>query len=390
MKYFWQHPTWPNYEFDPVAGLEAQQRYQSGSDVLTGSVSVLKDDDQYDAYVELMLSEAISTSAIEGETLDRESVRSSLRNYLNLTGPNLSVRDEKVLGISALMVDVRRSVNIPLNHKILFAWQKMVIPEGGILNQPLRGLYRTSSEPMVIASGPIGYHKVHYEAPPASEVHHQMDLFLQWYNRTAPVNGVDSIPSPTRSAIAHLWFESVHPFEDGNGRVGRAIAEHALGQSLQHPPLLSISSVVELDRAEYYNQLEQAQRSSNVTPWVEYFSNIIADAQSQATEKVSHILGKSRFWDSHKDKNINERQHKVINKVFDAGVNAFEQGVSAKKYQAMANCSKPTATRDLSNLLAMGVLTKREGSGRNTRYDLDVPKHTLVNTVRGQDDYSSS
>ena len=380
MKYNWQHPNWPNFVYQPQAGQAAHSQFTLNAGKLTGKVSMLEKSDQYDAYLELMVSEAISTSAIEGEILDRASVRSSLKNHLGMTLPPERIIDPKVLGISALIMDVRKNINQSLSKATLCQWHKMVLPEGGVLHQPLIGEYRQSSEPMQIASGPIGYQQAHFEAPPATELDSQMAIFLEWYNNTAPIIGEpEKMPCTQRAALAHLWFESIHPFDDGNGRIGRAIAEHAIGQGLGQPPLLSISSAVELDRSTYYEQLHQASLADtnlDVTRWVEYFSTVISLAQVNAGENIAFVLGKAQFWDTHRNTPMNDRQKKLIKKMLDAGKDGYVTGINAKKYQNMTRCSRATATRDLTDLHKKRILAKLPGSGRNTRYEILLPNPT--------------
>lgn len=380
MKYNWQHPDWPAFTFQPEVGHKALEQYKIDAAKLTGSVSTLKKTDQYAAYIELMLSEAFSTSAIEGERLNHANVRSSLKNFLGLTVPPVRVNDPKAEGIAALMVDIRRSVFNPLTKDLLCQWHTMVLPLGGNIHPPLMGQYRNSPESLMISSGPIGYEIEHFTAPPGAQVEQEMARFLSWYNDSAPKIGhPDKIPSPIRAGIAHLWFESIHPFNEGNGRVGRAVAEHALGQSMHQPPLLSLSSAVQLDCAAYYQNLQNASRADmDISQWVDYFTGIVASAQVQAFEKVSFVIGKAMFWQLHGTTAVNERQVKLINKMFEAGVDGFEEGINNRTFQNLTSCSKATATRDLTDLLQKGILANLPGSGRNTRYELVVPKTSLM------------
>jgi Fic family protein len=234
------------------------------------------------------------------------------------------------------------------------------------------GQWRQSQEPMQIVSGAIGYEKVHYEAPSASSIDEKIGQFLTWYNKTNPMIGEEQqngMTGPVRAAIAHLWFESIHPFEDGNGRVGRAIAEQALAQDLGRPPLLSLSTQIEKDRNAYYNGLNAAsQATMDITPWVNWFSKAVLLAQKSAVHKVDFILKKAKFWDIHQHNALKARQSKVIHKLIDAGLEGYEFGVNAKKYMSMSGCSKATATRDLVELVKKECLYRLEGGGRNARY----------------------
>jgi len=345
---------------------------------LSGGMGQLKDSLQYEAYIDLMVSEAINTSQIEGERLDREDVRSSIKNFLGLSKPPTLVMDPRAEGIAALMVDVRKTFKEALTNEKLFHWHQLVIPEqkdNFLAHRIQVGRWRTSQDPMQVISGPIGYEKVHYEAPPAHQVEAEMDRFLSWYNDSSPLNPnqKDVLPGPVRSAIAHLWFESIHPFDDGNGRVGRAIAEQALAQDLNRPPLLSLSTIIEKDKNAYYNGLNQASQSNlDITAWVNWFSNSVLLAQREAVQKVDFVLKKSRFWENHQEVGLNKRQVKAIHKVFKAGPDGFEFGLSAKKYMGMTGCSKATATRDLGDLVDKGCLYRLAGGGRNARYNLNL------------------
>ncbi len=369
MNLIWKNPTWPNFTFSTNKVVDLERQFLSLSATLSGQVSMLSNDSQYDTLIELMMSEAISTSAIEGEQLDRESVRSSLKNYLGLSKPFTKIKNAKEENVAYLMVQVRKSLSSPLSHQLLFDWHKLIIQQTLYQKPFVIGDYRNSQEPMVIASGPIGYEKVHYEAPPSSILSVEMDKFLKWYNGQETTHF-----TLIKASIAHLWFECLHPFDDGNGRIGRAIAEHAIGQTLGYPPLLSLSSVIEKNKSDYYENLNKASYGDlNVDTWIQYFSNTIVESQKEAMLKVSHILDKSRFWTLNENKVINERQRKVILKIFDAGHAGYESGINARKYQSIAKCSKATATRDLADLLAKEMITRLPGSGRNTRYCIHIP-----------------
>ena len=378
MKYSWQNPDWPRFTYDEAQCRDSLYQYALEAGRLSGGMGQLKDSLQYEAYIDLMVSEAINTSQIEGERLDREDVRSSIKNFLGLSDPPTRVMDPRAEGIAALMVDVRKTFKEELTKEKLFHWHQLVIPEQGrsLYRDKIQvGQWRTSEEPMQVVSGPIGYEKVHYEAPPAHQVETEMNQFLNWYNESSPLNtqSKNTLSGPIRSAIAHLWFESIHPFDDGNGRVGRAIAEQALAQDLNRPPLLSLSTIIEKDKKAYYGGLNKAsQPDLDVTSWVHWFSKSVLSAQREAVQRVDFVLKKSRFWEAHPEAELNDRQVKAINKVFKAGLDGFEFGVSAKKYMGMTSCSKATATRDLSDLVDKGCLFRLEGGGRNARYGLNL------------------
>lgn len=376
MKYSWQHPDWPNFTFDSAQSKNFLYQYALEAGRLSGGVNQLKDSLQYEAYIDLMVSEAINTSQIEGEKLDREDVRSSIKNFMGLSTPFIRIADPRAEGIAALMVDVQKTFTDILTKEKLFHWHKLVIPEPekSVLHSNLNvGHWRTSEEPMQIISGPIGYEKVHYEAPPAGQIDTEMTHLLQWFNDSNPLHSKQKevLPGPIRAAIVHLWFESIHPFDDGNGRVGRALAEQALAQDINRPPLLSLSSIIEKDKNSYYSELNKAsQFNLDITSWINWFTYSVQQAQYDATNKVDFILKKAKFWDTFQDIGLNERHIKVINKVLKAGPEGFEHGINARKYMSMTGCSKATATRDLGLLVNRGCLYRLEGGGRNTRYRL--------------------
>lgn len=386
MKYSWQHPEWPNFTYDTNQCRDSLYQYALEAGRLSGGIGQLTDTLQYEAYLDLMVSEAINTSRIEGEKLDRENVRSSIKNFLGLTVPPTRVMDPRAEGIAALMVDVRNTFKDELTKEKLFHWHQLVLPkdESSYLRNKIQiGQWRTSEEPMQIISGPIGYEKVHYEAPPAQQIDFEMDRFLKWYNDTSPLNEnrKEDIPGPIRSAIAHLWFESLHPFDDVNGRVGRAIAEQALSQDLKRPPLLSLSTIIEKDKNAYYDGLNRAsQPNLDVSQWVNWFTSSVLSAQREAVKNIEFILKKAKFWDKFQNENLNERQVKAINKVFKAGPDGFEFGVNAKKYMGMTGCSKATATRDLGDLVDKKCLYRMEGGGRNARYGIQLEEGSSIST----------
>ncbi len=324
------------------------------------------------ATIDLMLSEAIKTSAIEGEDLDRESVRSSLLSLMTSDSiPDNS--DQKAAGAAMLLVDVRKSWHTSLTHDLLGKWQSMAVPE--LRYTPvLRGAYRNDPSATQIVSGPYGREKVHYEAPPATQVPGEMTRFIGWYNQTIPLNRDTKIPGIARAGIAHLWFEVIHPFDDGNGRVGRAIADHALSQYLGYPTTACLATAIEGDKKSYYLQLEKASRGNlEVNAWLDYFADQVIKAQEIAREEVDFVLAKVRFYEAHGDQ-LNDRQARMVSRVFAEGRKGFEGGITTKKYEAITKCPNRTASRDLSDLVAKGIIIPLPGGGRTTRYELTTVK----------------
>ena len=376
MNYIWRHKHWPQFSYDSTKLSALAYQYAKQAAQLSGRLSQTDDGDSIAAQLDLMVDEAINTSLIEGENLNPASVRSSLQNYLNLSPTPINVADVKAEGMAALLVDVRKHFNKPLSKEMLFNWHRMVLAgfEDNILHSDLTvGQWRDSPEPMQIVSGPVGYERVHYEAPAAQDVDALMAEFLSWFNQ----HENQQIPGVIRAGIAHLWFEVIHPFDDGNGRIGRTIIEYALAQDLGMPVVLSMSTHIEKNKKEYYRQLNGASCCDgseledpavlDITEWLSWFIETLIAAQQDAADKVATIFEKTAFWQRHKTTELSERQKTVLNKVFKAGKDGFPNGISAQKYAALGKCSKATATRDLGDLLAKSCL-RSEGTGRGLRY----------------------
>ncbi|MDK1020587.1 MAG: Fic family protein [Candidatus Hydrogenedentes bacterium] len=368
MQYIWQREEWPNFTWDTDAVDQNAYAYALEAGSLVGEVKHLSEGEKTDALIDLMVSEAVKTSQIEGENFDREDVRSSIRNQLGLNATPETVRDPKANGVAALMISVRDHFADPLSEDRLYEWQDQIIVGRYERGKMDVGKWRSNPEPMQIVSGAIGKEKVHYEAPPSSRVAAEMTRFIEWFN------GSQNMKGAVRAGVAHLYFECIHPFSDGNGRVGRAISEIALSQELVHPALLSLSTTIQGRRQEYYDALSRASLGSlDVTEWLVWFTGLVLESQNQAKEQIAYVLSKARFWDTYADK-LNERQTKILSRMFREGLDGFKGGMSAQKYTKMTNCSKATATRDLSELLKLGAIRKLEGGGRSTRYDIQLPQ----------------
>lgn len=368
MHWLWQQPDWPYFRYDKHRLAERELAFRLNSERLAGRFDALSMASREDATIDLMLSEAIKTSAIEGEYLDRASVRSSLLALITAdTLPENT--DQKAAGAASLLVDVRQNWQTPLTRELLGRWQSMAVPEQRYTSI-LRGAYRNDPSPMQIVSGPYGREKVHYEAPPAARVPDEMKRFIDWYNQTSPIDGEEKISSLARVGIAHLCFEVIHPFDDGNGRVGRAISDHALSQSLGYPTTACLATAIEADKKSYYWQLEQASRGGlAIDGWLDYFADTVIKAQAIAREEVDFVLAKARFYEVYGDQ-LNDRQAKMVARVFAEGRKGFEGGITTKKYEAITRCPNRTASRDLADLLAKGIINRLPGAGRTTRYAL--------------------
>lgn len=372
--YIWQNADWPAFTYD-LSKIEAiLYRYALEMGVLAGSFNQVPEDIKNDTIIDLMISEAIKTSEIEGEKITYDDVRSSIRNQLGVENIPLKSQDPRAMGIALLIINNRSTFQIPLSKEMLFEWHSMVISDP-YQRQRVGDIAKWRSpetDPMQIVSGPIGKEIIHYEAPPSAMVDKEMERFIQWFNDSTPETGTIKISGPVRAAIAHLYFECIHPFADGNGRIGRAISEKALSQELGVPVLLRLSNTIYQNKKDYYQQLSHASRGNlDITPWVNYFVEIIYQAQLEAKETIDFVLKKTNFWKKHIGL-MNPRQEKVINRLLKEGPSGFEGGITAQKYMKIADCSKATATRDLSDLLNLGCIVQLPGSGRSTRYEVSL------------------
>lgn len=367
MKYNWQLPEWPHfiYEVQEIQSLVIAFAQEAGE--VSGIMQGLSDDLKQQTLLQFMLTEAVKTSEIEGEYISREDVMSSIKNNLGLNETLISVKDKRSGGVAQLMLEVRKSFDQALDIATIKVWHQILMVNARNINA---GEWRVGTEPMQIVSGTYGREVVHYEAPPSSDVPNQMAQFVKWYNSaTFPLRG-EIAEAILKSAVAHLYFESIHPFEDGNGRIGRAIAEKALSQCVGYPVMLSLSKTIEQNKTAYYAALKDAQRTMDISTWISYFASVILEAQRDAKTLVQFTLKKARFFDKHKNQ-LNERQLKVVNKMLEKGEDEFEGGMTAKKYIAITNTSKATATRDLQELHTTDVLVQ-EGAGRSVRYHLNL------------------
>ena len=366
MKWNWQKPAWPRFQWDARALSEREGRFLREAGVVVGALKHVGEDQRSNLVIELISTEAVKTSEIEGEILDRASVQSSLRRNFGLGNEDRRVPPAEQ-GIADMMTELYRGFGAPLTHEKLFAWHSMVMR--GRKDVKDIGRYRTHQEPMQVVSGAIYQPTIHFEAPPSSVMASEMDRFLEWFKATGP-GGEGSLPPLTRSGLAHLYFVCIHPFEDGNGRIGRAISEMALSHGLGEPALLALSQTIQSDRKRYYAMLEQSNKELEVTAWLEYFAETVLDAQAYALRLVDFLIAKTRLYDRLLG-SLNERQEKVLARMFREGVEGFKGGVSAENYMAITGTSPATATRDLADLVMKGAL-RRTGERRHTRYWLNI------------------
>lgn len=367
MTWNWQRPDWPNFSWDPDRFRKAEEVFLVGSGVLQGMLTHLDEADRELLTIEAISSEALTTSEIEGEILDRASVRFSIRKQLGLaTDERRATPAEQ--GIAEMMVDLYRSFAEPLSHEMLLRWHGILI--GGTRSLSDVGRYRTSDEAMQIVSGPIHLAKVHFEAPSSAAVPEQMERFIAWFNRTAP-DGTDSLTGLTRAAVAHLYFESIHPFEDGNGRIGRAICEKALSQCIGQPTLTALAATMLLRRKAYYAALQAASRDNAITSWIAWFVGITIEAQRRTLARIEFAVDKTKLLDRLRD-GLNARQEKALSRMLREGPEGFAGGLSAGNYVTITGAPPATATRDLGDMVAKGAL-QRTGERRHARYHPTIP-----------------
>lgn len=366
MKWNWQQKDWPyfHYKEKAITALEANFLHRSG--FFFGAYKHIYDTDKNALIVDLMSDEALKTSEIEGEYLNRDSLQSSIRRNLGLQSDNRKIPPAEQ-GIAEMMVDLYQHFNKTLTHTMLFTWHKMLTKGRTDLHDI--GHYRTHKEPMQVVSGAIYAPHVHFEAPPSKDVKKEMDRFIAWFNNAAP-NGSHPLPALTYASIAHLYFVSIHPFEDGNGRIGRAIAQKALSRCLGKPFLIALSTAIQNKKKAYYDLLEKSNKHNEITPWLTYFGNTIIEAQRYTQKVIDFVIAKTKFYDRFKDK-LNSRQAKVINRIFREGVDGFKGGLSAENYIAITRASRATTTRDLQDLVEKGAFT-RTGTRKSTRYFINL------------------
>lgn len=362
--YIWQKEDWPyfRWERNGVNSKLSHIRYAQGC--LAGKLSALGFNVSNSTMLEAMAEDVVASSEIEGISLNREEVRSSVARQLGLDMEGLPTASHYIEGIVEVMIDAVRNAEEPLTAMRLFDWHAALFPTGRSgAWKIIVGNWRQSKEPMQVVSGPMGKEVVHFQAPNANDVPRLMDSFLQWVNSAQA-----DIDPVIKAAVAHLWFVTIHPFEDGNGRITRTITDMLMTRADQLPHrFYSISSEILLARNEYYDILESTQNGSmDITDWLIWFLNIVEKAIHKTESKISIIIEKRYFWDGHEQTAINDRQRKLINRLLDG----FEGKLTSGKWAKIAKCSSDTALRDIQDLIGKGILKKTDASGRNTHYEL--------------------
>lgn len=366
MLWNWQQADWPSFTYNEALLDELERFFLHKSGFLLGSYEYVSQADKENLTIDILSDEAYKTSEIEGEFLNRDTLRSSIRGYLGLN-PN----HKKILpaeqGIAEMRVSIYQNYAHKLSDKALFEWHLMLTKGRRDLDD--LGRYRTHKEPMQVVSGTFHKPKIHFEAPASNDVPLEMERYIEWFNRTAP-DGKEPLPTLVRAGIAHLYFVCIHPFEDGNGRIARALSEKALSQALNRPVLIALSHTIQKNRKIYYSELERANKSNEISAWLVYYAKTILAAQDYTQKMIEFLIGKTKLYDRVRGQ-INPRQEKVIARMFEEGMEGFKGGLSAENYIRITKTSRATATRDLQDLVDKGALN-RTGERKSTRYTLNV------------------
>ena len=366
--YIHESKDWPRFKWDQakLADLLAEVRHRQGR--LLGRMEGLGFQLRGEATLTTLTQDVIKTTEIEGEKLDPEQVRSSIAKRLGMDIGGSPRIGRNVEGIVEVMLNATGKYDAPLSDERLFAWHAALFPTGrsGMQAIVVGGWRTASSGAMQIVSGPLGREKVHYEAPTADRLNTEMAEFIKWFNAAPEIDLV------VKSALAHFWFVTIHPFEDGNGRIARALADMLLARAEKSAQrFYSLSSQIQQERNEYYAVLEKSQKGSlDITPWIEWYLNCMKRAIAASEKTLEAVLIKARFWEAQAGQSFNERQRTIVNRLLDG----FEGKLTSSKWAKLTKCSQDTALRDISDLLDRQILTKDEAGGRSTSYRLRLPK----------------
>jgi Fic family protein len=362
----WLHRNWPNFTYSKEVIEHLELDFSKNTGLVLGAIKHIEGVTKNDLLVEILSEEAIKTSEIEGETLNRESVQSSIKKNLGFTTDKKKIAPAE-FGISEMMVDLYHHFHKQLSHNQLFEWHQMLT--NGRRDLTAIGKYRTHKDAMQLVYGRLDKPSIHFEAPPSENVPIEMENFILWFNKVHHPDNTQMLPL-AKASITHLYFVCIHPFEDGNGRIARALAEKSIAISSKQPTLISLSHTIEAHKKMYYTAIENNNTLLEITDWVQYFSKTILEAQENTLKRVDFIVEKAKFIERYTDQ-LNARQQSVILRVFEAGHPGFIGGLSAENYTKIAKTSASTATRDLKDLIDKGVLTKT-GTLKSTRYFLNI------------------
>jgi len=362
--YIYEHDEWPDFRWDRlrVADLLAEVRHRQG--LLLGHMRALGFAVREEATLQTLTQDVLKSSEIEGERLDTEQVRSSIARRLGIPVGDDSAVDRNVEGLVEMMLDATRHYARPLDEERLAGWHAALFPTGrsGLTRITIGTWRNEASDPMQVVSGAYGRQRVHYEALPAARLPDEMSRFLRWFEEEPDTDPV------IRAALAHFWFVTIHPFDDGNGRIARALADMALARAEQSGQrFYSMSAQIQRERREYYAVLERCQKGPlDITPWIEWFLHCLERAIRASATMLAVILRKARFWETHAGEPFNARQRKIINLLLDG----FEGKLTSSKWATLGKCSQPTAQRDIADLVGRAILARGSAGGRSTDYVL--------------------
>lgn len=360
MMYNWQLENWPHFEYNSKKFDDRSTQFFKNAGQSSGVLAYLNSNEKNESIIQLLIQEAMKTSAIEGEMISRVDVVSSIRKNLGFSTNTKLIKDKRTIGIAETIVMSRSEFDLDLSEKMLWSWHSSLLTHDKTI---IKGAWRSHKEPMQIISGTYGKEIVHFEAPPSSKLAKEMKSYIKWFNLSRK-----EIKNPIiRSAIAHLYFESIHPFEDGNGRIGRILSEKVLSQALGQPILISLSNSIENHRTQYYSELKTNQQKLTIDKWIVFFGEMILDAQKNMLQTIEFTIKKTKFIDYAKPL-MDNKQQKAINKMLQD--ENFIGGMNASKYMSITKVSKATATRDLADMVSKKILVSR-GGGRSTTYEVN-------------------
>ncbi len=363
--YIYQNQNWPNFTWNKEVIIKPLSIVSHRQGRLIGRMESLGFSLQSEAMLQTMTLEILKSNEIEGEILDHDQIRSSIARRLGLDIAGLVPADRNIDGVVEVMLDATQKFLQPLSEERLFGWHSELFPSGQSgMHKIIVGNWRNNSpnDPMQVVSGPIGNEKVHFIAPSSEGLSQEMTAFLKWFNSSEEVNAI------IKAAIAHLWFVTLHPFDDGNGRIARTIADMQLARADGiSKRFYSMSAQIRIDRKQYYDILEKTQHGTvDITAWIVWFLECLDRGIIASEQGLSKVIYKSKFWDNVKEKNLNERQRKMINKLLDGS----EGKLTSSKWAKICKCSQDTALRDIQDMLSKDILAKETGGGRSTHYHL--------------------
>ena len=369
-QYLWERPDWTNFRWKNENILLALGECRMLQGKLLSKVVDLGFTLENQAQIEILTEETLKTALIEGENLNAQVVRSSVARKLGLPSAGLRV-DRYIDGLVSILLDATKNYEEPLAQKRLFGWHASLFPTGYSGMHKIRvGKWR-GDMPMRVVSGPIGRENIHFEAPPSDRISSETDRFFEWWKMSR-----GNVEGLLRAAIAQFWFVTIHPFEDGNGRIARSLTDMALAQDdRQSIRYYSLSSQIMAERDAYYNVLERCQKGNgDITDWFSWFLGCFSRAIKSSEVMLATVLNKASFWKSHSDVSLTERQRKVINRLLDAGKGGFAGGLTTRKYVSLAKVSRATAFREIDHLIKLGIIRQNPGKGRSASYELNWEK----------------